>query len=249
MTNIVINRLKMKKNNYIQMSYYFIFLFILFLPVLVFGKNQKEGCPELPYLTTDYINEHKGFVEKQCMSKGSLDENCFNLSKSAYEKFMNCFEDCGGYSDKGCENLSMLGDCSFSECTTKLDNDCAKKCKNYLFFNYSNKANAENDSEHGEHNNDNNREEFENSNMIGSSVIANEKNPCVGEIPKSARLCPDDSKDVLYYTEKQLVDSCSSPEGSKPKCEYVCKTEYLDNGICKEEGFFKKILNWFGELF
>lgn len=72
--------------------------------------------------------------------------------------------------------------------------------------------------------------------------------PCIGETPKNANLCPNDGKEIFYYTEKNLVEFCSKPEGSEPKCEYVCKTDYLDNGTCKEEGFFMRVINWFKEL-
>ena len=74
--------------------------------------------------------------------------------------------------------------------------------------------------------------------------------PCVGETPKNSKVCSGDEEEVFYYTQKELVEFCSVPKGSEPKCEYVCKGGYnLVDGECESAGFFAKILNWLGELF
>jgi len=103
-------------------------------------------------------------------------------------------------------------------------------------------ANIESNNINGNHNiNANNF-------AIGSPVIIN-TDPCIGITPKNSELCPGHDKGVYFYERKHLVDVCSPVEESGPRCQYVCKTEHLADGTCKEEGYFKKVLNWFGGLF
>jgi hypothetical protein len=231
------------KKNILTKTAFSLIIFLSLISVNNVLASSGSVCPDLPYLMTDYIEEHKILLEKYCMQKGYLDEKCSEIANKAYEKFMNCFEDCGGYGDKGCESLSMSGDCSYYECTTNIDNNCAKKCKDYLLFSYnsSDKNSDKNNNYGGKTSNDN----FDES-LVGLPIDqSNVASPCIGETPKGSKLCPGDDKDILEYTKKQLVDSCSIPKGSDPKCEYICKTDLLSNGSCKEEGFF----NWLGGLF
>jgi hypothetical protein len=205
----------------------------------------NSACPELPYLASEYAKVHAEKINTICVIGSSLDNNCYKIANIAKDKFDTCFSDCGGndpdFLESKCGNPydSSLLDCYWYECTTKIDNDCAEKCKDYLLFEY-NSLNK---------NKDDNSENL-NDTLIGSPInLNNNLSPCVGSTPKNSKLCPGDDEEIFYYTEKQLVDVCSIPKGSEPKCEYICKTEYLDNGTCKEEGFFRKILNWLGGLF
>ncbi|KKP79605.1 MAG: hypothetical protein A2271_01950 [Candidatus Moranbacteria bacterium RIFOXYA12_FULL_35_19] len=74
--------------------------------------------------------------------------------------------------------------------------------------------------------------------------------PCVGKTPKNSEFCPGDDKEIYYYAENKLTDVCSIPEGSEPKCEYICQNGYdFVEGECKNSGFFARIINWLGSLF
>jgi hypothetical protein len=205
----------------------------------------NSTCPEVPYLVTGYVKEHAEKIKTTCVVNGSLNNECYQIANIAKEKFNNCFDDCGGndpnFLEKECGNPydSSLPDCYWYKCTTKIDNECAEKCKEYLLFEY-NSLNKKKD-----------KENIENMNDAPPGLPIDPNNNlslCIGAAPKNSKLCPGDGEEVFYYTEKQLVDVCSVPEGSEPKCEYICKTEYLDDGTCKEEGFFRKILNWFSWL-
>ena len=46
----------------------------------------------------------------------------------------------------------------------------------------------------------------------------------------NASLCSGDASDLLSNVQNTLVDSCSTPLGSGPKCEYVCKPGYTKSG-------------------
>ena len=46
----------------------------------------------------------------------------------------------------------------------------------------------------------------------------------------NASLCSGDASDLLSNVQNTLVDSCSTPLGSEPKCEYVCKPGYTKSG-------------------
>ena len=46
----------------------------------------------------------------------------------------------------------------------------------------------------------------------------------------NASLCSGDASNLLSNVQNTLVDSCSTPLGSEPKCEYVCKPGYTKSG-------------------
>lgn len=52
---------------------------------------------------------------------------------------------------------------------------------------------------------------------------------CVN-IPVNAIVCADDYIGLLSNTSSVVVDVCSAPQGSDPKCEYVCYGGYVKNG-------------------
>lgn len=60
-------------------------------------------------------------------------------------------------------------------------------------------------------------------------------NICVPIVCKGARianadLCRGDDVDLKPGDSNTLAESCSSPEGSVPKCQFVCKDGYVKNG-------------------
>jgi len=52
---------------------------------------------------------------------------------------------------------------------------------------------------------------------------------CTGTILNSTP-CLNDETDLTMNTAKTVMTSCSSPEGSNPKCEVICDTGYGKNG-------------------
>ena len=231
-------------------SRFSIILLFAELLFIVDARNIEAACPKINDLASEYSSLHTQEIERQCVIAGAEKGACYEMAEKAWQKFEDCWHACGGnnpdFSDKRCGNPYESSGCEYYNCVMKLDNDCALKCKNYFNFNYNSSSGAdENDST-----NDNQKktEDNLNTNLIGSSVVINTF-PCVGATPKNSELCPKDDRNVTVYTEKQLVDVCSIPEGSEPKCEYVCKTEPLDNGTCKEYGIFRKFLGYLYNLF
>ncbi|HMO78482.1 MAG TPA: fibronectin type III domain-containing protein [Candidatus Paceibacterota bacterium] len=60
---------------------------------------------------------------------------------------------------------------------------------------------------------------------------------CTGTNPGNATMCPLDDTNLTANTPKSLVASCSVPDGSAPKCQFVCNSGYvLSGGICTSSG-------------
>ena len=53
---------------------------------------------------------------------------------------------------------------------------------------------------------------------------------CQGNIPDHSVICPDDDRNLTTNTNRTLVNSCSVPAGSVPKCEYICEAGYHKDG-------------------
>ena len=52
---------------------------------------------------------------------------------------------------------------------------------------------------------------------------------CIGTAPANANLCSGDDQGLTQNTNIALVDACSTPQGSVPKCEYVCNSGWIYN--------------------
>lgn len=63
----------------------------------------------------------------------------------------------------------------------------------------------------------------------GSSCIA-ETFSCTGTIPANSQICANDNMGLTANTAISLVDTCSSPVGSAPKCQYTCTAGYNRSG-------------------
>jgi len=56
---------------------------------------------------------------------------------------------------------------------------------------------------------------------------------CTGSVPANSVLCPGDGTGLAEDTPRALKESCSSPEGSEPKCEHICDSSYeYSGGAC-----------------
>jgi hypothetical protein len=66
---------------------------------------------------------------------------------------------------------------------------------------------------------------------------------CIGSIDSNAEICPGDTANE----SRTLVENCSTPDGSDPKCEYVCKSGFDYNsatGACELNSSSNKPANW-----
>jgi hypothetical protein len=234
------------------------FIIILLFAGLLFivdARNIEAACPEIKDLASEYSSLHAQEIKKQCVTNGVVNSSdCIELAEKAWQNFEKCFADCGGnnpdLADERCGTPYSSSGCDRYNCVMKLDNDCALKCKDYYMFNYnSSDKNSKSSDANNNQNNSGNVDNL-NSNLVGLSFSSSYGvSPCIGSTPKNSELCPGDDQNVTVYTEKQLVDACSIPEGSEPKCEYFCKTEHLDDGTCKEYGIFRKFLGYLYNLF
>lgn len=58
---------------------------------------------------------------------------------------------------------------------------------------------------------------------------------CTGTLPEHSTLCAGDSSGLGADTAYTAVDSCSTPDGSVPKCEAKCNEGYeVVGGVCQE---------------
>jgi hypothetical protein len=64
---------------------------------------------------------------------------------------------------------------------------------------------------------------------IGSPVCSSMLS-CAGSIDTNATLCPDDNYGLITQANISLVEYCSAPQGSNPKCETTCNLGYYPLG-------------------
>jgi|GEM_PF-2097459 len=124
-----------------------------------------------------------------------------------------------------CNKVKMMDECMKKNSYTNCSLACDTKCKSSNF-------------------------RITSSNVNISNIFGGQQSNCMGEIPPNSVSCPDDEQNVLVPEERRLVSICSSPEGSEPKCEYVC-IEGVPNeyGECIRVGFIKRTFNWIAGLF
>lgn len=71
----------------------------------------------------------------------------------------------------------------------------------------------------------------------GGVCVANTYS-CTGSVPTNATMCSGDNSNLSSDTANSVVDACSFPAGSNPKCEYSCDTGYHeDNGSCVVDNY------------
>jgi hypothetical protein len=237
---------------------------------LIFGAHSCLGevgalnCPELPYLPGEYEQQHVDSIEKKCNVQGPygayIDDGCFEISQIAVDDFRDCLDLCeppdlGLYNDSICTVCRPEGpnDCSCYECVTGVVNKCAVRCRDYLEFEfvtdvggngdyrYEDVPNEDSDSTVGYNASGNH---YQDRTDVVEGYLA-----CAGKTPENSEICPKDDMYVLNYTEKKLVESCSSPVGSEPKCEYVCVQNYFfGHGKCVKQGMINRIIDLWVQL-
>ncbi|MFZ2975250.1 MAG: hypothetical protein WA055_01295 [Candidatus Moraniibacteriota bacterium] len=199
------------------------------------------------YKSSDFYDYSEG-TPQRCV------ETCFDEEDARCIKSFPCIKIEGQtYSDCSKQNT----------CNEEAQENCQKSCyassrssNDYMILDNNDSNNRDNgggDADDEDNKNDKTSDDVknnENYNLIGLPVDSRiDISPCIGITPRNSELCPGHDKDVFFYERKHLVDVCSPIEESGPRCEYICKTEHLADGTCKEEGYFKKILNWLGGLF
>lgn len=235
----------------------FFSVFILFFPFYVVASSDTEAIDKMHDCMSEEFNKCLS-SEKECNTP------CYNIGGG------KCLDDCHLKTEE-CIDYSRRVEGRYKECEDKqkdfrngISNEkdfCAAKI---MFadcmddFNGLCKVswprdcnNANNQTQNKNYKNQNNAYENLNNNLIGLPLnLSINAVPCIGETPKNSELCSNDDEKVFYYTQKELVESCSVPEGSEPKCEYACKSGYnFTKGECEGAGFFARILNWLGSLF
>ncbi|HAT74283.1 MAG: hypothetical protein US30_C0002G0019 [Candidatus Moranbacteria bacterium GW2011_GWF2_36_839] len=201
----------------------------------------KVSCP----------SSEGGYVKGGCLEGCALKEDeCWDYSQRVLAKYEECDNKQGaflfGNNKISNEKDFCTAKIAFADCMEDFSGLCKmpwpRDCNN---------ANSQTQNKNSKNQDNSKGNENSNNELIGLPVDSKISTvPCIGEMPKNSELCPKDDEKVFYYTKKELVESCSVPEGNEPKCEYVCKGGYnLVDGECERVGFFARIMNWLGGLF
>lgn len=216
----------------------------------------------------DYcINQDLFIPDQEWIREGVVGSNLSDPVKFCTEICLSRYK-CDGYGytarEKVCQEIEdpCIPADIISELWKAHEARCYESCKNkYFGFKIDGDSYSSYNSEArkgGDTNNENDNLgdiDYNNNNLDNALIglpfdSSTNAIPCVGETPKNSKACSGDDEEVFYFTQKEMVESCSIPKGSEPKCEYVCKGGYnFVDGECESAGFFARVLNWLGSLF